>query len=312
MTRVFIDGKEGTTGLRIYERIAQCADITLLTLDDAARKNAEKRKEIINASDITFLCLPDDAAREAVFLASGAHTRIIDASSAHRTEPNWNYGLPEWKSGQRANIAAGMRTAVPGCHASGFIALVSPLLQAGVLAQDVSLSCQSITGYSGGGKSLIATYQNEARDAGFSSPRPYALGQAHKHLREMQAIAGISCPPVFTPILGDFYAGMLVMVPLHKAQLNKQAGIAGLQAIYEEHYANEPVVRVLPYTGENGALSSNRLSGRDDMEILITGNEERFLLTACYDNLGKGASGAAVQCMNIMLGRNETDTLCLG
>ena len=311
MYRIFIDGKEGTTGLRIYERIAECHDIELLLLSDEERKNASKRQEMIHASDITFLCLPDVAAKEAVALAAGSNAKIIDASTAHRTLADWSYGLPEFSAAQHARIANSSRTAVPGCHASGFIALISPLLQAGLLSKEALLSCTSLTGYSGGGKQLIAAYESPTREAGFSSPRLYALGQTHKHLKEMHAITGLALPPVFMPVLGDFYAGMLVSIPLHASMLAKKCTLQELQTVYAAHYENQPVIDVLPCSEETAALCANALAGKDNMQLLVTGNDERICLTARYDNLGKGASGAAVQCMNIMLGRSETANLNL-
>lgn len=309
MYSVFIDGKEGTTGLRIYERIAGCTDIELILLSDAQRKDTQKRKEAIASSDLTFLCLPDEAAREAVALAKGSKARLVDASSAHRTLPGWSYGFPELSPMHRAAIESGSRVSVPGCHASGFIALVYPLIQNDVLAADALVCCTSLTGYSGGGKSLIATYTDASRGSEYDAPRPYALGQSHKHLKEMQAHTGLVHPPVFSPILADFYAGMLVMVPLHKAALKRPLEPMQMQALYASHYQDSALISVLPYTNDNGAISANTLTGKDTMQIQVTGNGARMCLTATYDNLGKGASGAAVQCMNLMLGRGETKNL---
>ncbi|MDL2217671.1 N-acetyl-gamma-glutamyl-phosphate reductase [Christensenellaceae bacterium OttesenSCG-928-M15] len=311
MHRIFIDGREGTTGLRIYERIQAVKDIELLLLSEEDRKDSKKRQEMIHASDVTFLCLPDAAAKEAVALAQGSSTRIIDASTAHRTKDDFVYGFAELGDGQYGAIAKGDRIAVPGCHASGYIALIYPLVQAGLLSPSAHLCCTSLTGYSGGGKSTIAAYQDEKRSAEYESPRHYALAQTHKHLKEMSHISGVQAPPVFNPVIGDFYAGMIVSVPLHAALLEKKAGAKDIAAVYGAHYANRPLIRVLPYTGENGFYAANALAGYDTMEIVVTGNDERLTLMARYDNLGKGASGAAVQCMNIMLGKDETDTLKL-
>ena len=311
MYNVFIDGREGTTGLRIYERLSAFADISLLTLSEKQRKDPAARQACIRQSDIAFLCLPDDAAREAVKLAGSSSVRIIDASTAHRTVPGWSYGFPELSAAHAQAIATGSRIAVPGCHASGFIALVYPLIASGILGTDALLSCFSITGYSGGGKKMIAEYQSGERGTAYSSPRHYATAQAHKHLQEMQKVTGLAYTPIFNPVVADFYAGMLVSVPLHAGMLNKRLQPEALQAIYAMHYAGKSMVNVLPYSGENEFLAANALSGKDTMEIMIAGRDDRFTLMARYDNLGKGASGAAIQCMNLMLGRAETAGLTL-
>lgn len=303
MYKVFIDGREGTTGLRIYERLAEATDIHLLTLDDAERKDRKKRKAMINESDLTFLCLPDEAARESVSLIEKDSVKIIDASTAHRTEANWVYGFPELGDLFRSGIVDGSRVAVPGCHAGGFIALIHPLIEAGVLSRNAELSCFSVTGYSGGGKKMIAEYESFARNASLDTPRQYATGQNHKHLKEMAAISGLIKKPVFSPIVADFYSGMVVTVPLFRSAVGINP--EKLTELYKNAYAGNGVLTVLPHTGENEFVSGNCMSGKDSMEIRVEGNEERFLLTARFDNLGKGASGAALQCMNLMLGRNE-------
>lgn len=311
MYRVFIDGKEGTTGLRIYERLSALGGISLLTLDEAKRKDLKARQELLHEADLAFLCLPDDAARESAALAQGSCVRIIDASTAHRTASGWRYGFPELSVSHRAGIICGSRVAVPGCHASGFIALISPLITAGVLSPEAPLSCCSITGYSGGGKRMIKEYEDDLRDTAFDAPRAYATLQAHKHLPEMQQYAGTAVPPVFTPIVADFYAGMLVHVPLHQSMLQKRLRPEELLEIYAQHYEGSKLIRVLPYVAENQMLSANALAGKDSMELMVAGNAQRMTLLARYDNLGKGASGAAIQCMNLMLGRDETEGLIL-
>ena len=309
MYRIFIDGKEGTTGLRIYERIHACKDISLLALSEEDRKNNNKRQEMLHACDIAFLCLPDAAAREAVELAKGSNARILDASTAHRVDASFTYGFPELSQAQYASLSASDRVAVPGCHASGYIALVHPLVQAGLLSPDALLSCTSLTGYSGGGKGMIGEYQAQERSAAYNAPKHYALAQAHKHLPEMQAYSGLIAPPVFLPVVADYYQGMLVTIPLHLGMLQKKATLAQIREVYEAHYANRPLISLLPDTAQAGFLSANGLAGKDTMELGVFGNEERMTLLARYDNLGKGASGAAVQCMNIMLGKHEAETL---
>lgn len=305
MQRIFIDGREGTTGLRIEERLQKYDDIALLTLPESERKDAGKRKEMLHSADIVFLCLPDAAAREAAALAAGSHARIIDASTAHRTHAGWIYGLPELGGAQYAAIKDSARIAVPGCHASGFIALTYPLLQAGVLPPDALLSCTSLTGYSGGGKAMIASYRDDNRPSEYDAPRHYALSQAHKHLSEMQAVTGLEHPPVFSPVIADFYAGMIVSIPLHAATFKKKAGAKDIRELYAAHYALRPLISVLPYPYAESFYAANAFAGRDSMELLVAGNDERMCVMARYDNLGKGASGAAVQCMNIMLGKEE-------
>ena len=310
MTKVFINGHEGTTGLRIVERLEKRPDISLISIPDELRKDPAAVAERINASDITFLCLPDAAAREAVALCENPAVKLIDTSTAHRTNPAWAYGFAELSPAHRAKIAASHRVAVPGCHASGFIAAVYPLVAAGVLAPDVFLAVTSVTGYSGGGKKMIAAYGADGRPAGYDSPRQYGLSQTHKHLPEMTAVCGLAHAPAFMPIVADFYAGMLVSVPLDASSMKKPMGVAELRALYASHYAGEALVSV----GEpdaDGFLAANAMAGRDSMEILVTGCDERPVVHARFDNLGKGASGAAVQCMNILMGVPETTGLVI-
>jgi N-acetyl-gamma-glutamyl-phosphate reductase len=308
MTKVFIDGSSGTTGLRIHERLAAREDIELLTLPDDRRKDPEAVAGAINASDITFLCLPDDASREAVTFVKNPDTVIFDTSTAHRTAPGWAYGFPELSERHLEAVRSSKRIAVPGCHASGFIALIYPLISMGLLAPDTPLSVFSLTGYSGGGKKMIAQYESPERSALLGAPRQYALGQTHKHLREMKAVTGAELEPVFCPIVGDFYSGMEVTVPVFGKMLRPGAGMEDVKSVYRELYAG-PVVGYREGGDEDGFLSAAALSGHDSMEIAVFGNEERMLLTARYDNLGKGASGAAVECMNIAMGLEPTTGL---
>ncbi len=307
MTKVFIDGSAGTTGLRIRERLEARADIELILLPETLRKQPEARQAALREADIAFLCLPDDAAREAVALAGDGDTAVIDTSTAHRTAPGWVYGMAELP-GQRARIAASKRIANPGCHASGFIALVAPLVHAGVLDPAAKLSCFSLTGYSGGGKKMIADYEAEGRSPLLDAPRQYGLSQAHKHLPEMAAICGLESAPVFSPIVADFYSGMEVSVPLFGDWVD--GGVARVREVFAEAYPG-PVIRYVAQADEGGFLSAAALSGRDDMEVTVTGSDERMLLTARFDNLGKGASGAAIQNMNILMGVDETTGLNL-
>ena len=297
MIKVFVDGREGTTGLRISERLESRDDVSLILLPDEVRKQPAARKEAIFSSDVTFLCLPDDAARESVALAEGSDTVIIDASTAHRTLPGWEYGFPELGGGRAERIAASKRIAVPGCHASGFIALVQPLVERGLLPRDARLACFSLTGYSGGGKKMIADYA--ARERELAAPRQYGIAQQHKHLKEMKAVTGMDFAPVFCPVVGDFYSGMEVTVPVFGADV--KGGIAAVREVYRELYDGD-IVFFKEDCDEDGFLSAGAYEGRDCMEISLHGNEERAVLVARYDNLGKGASGAAVECMNLALG----------
>ena len=307
MTKVFIDGSAGTTGLRIQERLSQREDLELLILSDDLRKDANARKEALFSADIAFLCLPDAAAMEAVALAEGAKVKIIDTSTAHRTNPEWAYGFPELK-GKREKITASNRIANPGCHASGFVALVAPLVEAGLIAPDLPLTSFSLTGYSGGGKKMIAEYEDMNRSPLLKGPRQYALTQQHKHLKEMVALCGLSAAPVFCPIVGDFYSGMEVTVPLFAQDVVGTAET--IRQLYADYYQTG-IVRVDHGTDPDSMLSAAAFSGRDDMQIGVYGNEDRILLISRFDNLGKGASGAAIQNMNILMGLPEATGLCV-
>ncbi len=310
MKRIFIDGSAGTTGLRIYERLGAREDITLLTLSDDRRKDPAARREMLNAADIAFLCLPDDAAREAVAMIDNPDTVVIDTSTAHRTEDSWAYGFPELSGAHLDNLLSAKRIAVPGCHAGGFIALIKPLIDAGLLSPDVCLSCHSLTGYSGGGKKMIADYETDERDPLLDAPRAYALTANHKHLKEMKAVTALENTPIFCPIVSDFYSGMLVTVPFFATLLRNGTTKEDVKRIYRELYTG-PVVTYRDAPDEAGMLSAAGLTGKDSMEISVLGNDERILLVARYDNLGKGASGAAVECMNYKLGCDPTTGLVL-
>ena len=305
MTKVFIDGSAGTTGLRIHERLAARRDIELMTLTEERRKDPTARREALNAADIAFLCLPDAAAVEAVAMTENPHTALIDTSTAHRTADGWVYGFPELP-GQRERIQASRRIANPGCHASGFVALVAPLVRAGIVPASACLSCFSLTGYSGGGKKMIAEYEGDDRDPLLDAPRAYGLSQTHKHLPEMKAACGLDAAPAFLPVVAPYYAGMEVTVPLFAQSIRGTAD--DIRACYRETY-REGLVHYCDNADESGFLSASAYAGRDDMEISVHGNEERILLTARFDNLGKGASGAAIQNMNILLGADETSGL---
>ena len=306
--KVYIDGKEGTTGLQIYDRLASRDDIELLLIDEDKRKDPAERKRLMDAADIVFLCLPDAAAIEAVSLVESETTRIIDASTAHRTNPAWAYGFPELSADHRAAIAASKRVANPGCHASGFVSIVYPMVAMGILPADAALSCFSLTGYSGGGKKMIADYEGEAKTQDMASPGIYATAQAHKHLPEMQVICGLESKPVFCPIVDDYYKGMATTVTFHMSQLQGVSTVQEVRDRLAAHYAGQKLVTVSEGTA-SGSLYGGAKAGSDCMTIVVTGNDERFTVTALFDNLGKGASGAAVQNMNIMLGLDETTSL---
>lgn len=310
MKKIFIDGKEGTTGLRIYDRLEGRDDIERIVLSEEERKDLECRRKALNEADIAFLCLPDSAAIEAEGFVTNPDTIIIDTSTAHRTSPGWTYGFPELSKEYRSELLRSKRISVPGCHASGFIALVKPLVESGLILQDIALTCFSLTGYSGGGKKTIAQYDEAKGKSDLGSellhaPRQYALGQSHKHLKEMTAISGLKSAPIFCPIISDFYSGMEVTVPIFASDLKKSASVCDIKALYKDLYTG-PVVKYVEGNDESGFISSAALSKTDSMEISVFGNEDRILLTARYDNLGKGASGAAVQCLNIILGKDET------
>lgn len=307
MTSVFIDGKSGTTGLRLAERLRDRKDIRLLTLPDEVRRDPAARAEMLNSADIAFLCLPDDAAVEAASLVRNGRTVLIDTSTAHRTDPDWCYGMPELP-GQREKIRNSRRIANPGCHASGVIALLFPLLYRGLLRPDADLTCTSLTGYSGGGKKMIADYEGEEASPLLDGGRLYGLSQKHKHLPEITAVcAGLGKTPVFNPVVTPCYAGMEVIVGLHASQIN--GTLEDIRSAYAEFFRESPLIRFARDAGESGFLSSAAFAGRDCMEITAEGNEERMNVIARFDNLGKGASGAAIQNMNIVLGADETEGL---
>ena len=310
MYKVFIDGNQGTTGLRLFDRLKTRDDIELLAISDELRKDKDERRRLINMSDITFLCLPDEASKESVSLCDNDHTVIIDTSTAHRTNPDWAYGFAELSDEHRAKIASSKRIAVPGCHASGFISIVYPLIASGIMPEDYPCVCHSLTGYSGGGKKMINDYENEKTNDLFA-PRQYGLTQNHKHLKEMKAITGLADFPVFTPIVDDYYSGMATTVPLFTKLLNKKT-VSEIHAMFDEYYRNSQFIEVLPLHGGEAPvsmISANEMSGKDSMKILVSGNDERVFITSVFDNLGKGASGAAVQCMNISMGIDEKTSL---
>lgn len=306
MKKVFIDGSAGTTGLRIKERLSNRTDIELIILSEEKRKDTIARREAINSADIAFLCLPDAAAIEAVSLIENDNTVVLDTSTAHRTSDEWAYGFPELSLDFKEKVKTSKRIAVPGCHASGFIALIYPLIEKGILSKDISLCCTSLTGYSGGGKNMIAEYENTERDVLLDAPRMYGVTQKHKHLPEMVKICGINNAPAFLPIVSDFYSGMEVTIPLFKKDIN--GTVEDIKNIYKEKYQG-PIVNFVEDFTENGFVSANKLSFNDGMQISVMGNDERILLCARYDNLGKGASGAAIECMNLVLGANLTEGL---
>ena len=310
MYKVFIDGNQGTTGLRLFDRLSKRDDIELLTISDALRKDKDERRRLINESDITFLCLPDEASRESVSLCDNENTVIIDTSTAHRTNPDWAYGFAELSAEHRKKIASSKRIAVPGCHASGFISIVYPLVANGIMPADYPVVCHSLTGYSGGGKKMINDYENEKR-ADLFAPGQYGLSQNHKHLKEMKVITGLSDFPLFTPIVDDYYSGMATTVPLFTKMLNNTT-LEDVHKMFCKHYKDSQFIEIIPLHGGETPASmvyANEKSGKDSMKILISGNEERIFITSVFDNLGKGASGAAVQCMNISMGIDETTSL---
>lgn len=312
--KIFIDGSEGTTGLRIHERFAEREDVELLPISSELRKDKEERKKLINSSDITFLCLPDAAAEESVSLVENDHVRIIDTSTAHRTMEGWAYGFPELSKEHREAIAAGNRIAVPGCYATGFISLVYPMVAEGLISADYPVSAFGISGYSGGGRKMIAAYEAEEREDALLAPREYALSQAHKHLKEMKKIPGLKREPLFSPIVADYYSGMVVSVPVYTELMNKGRTPQEVWKYLADFYAGSRFVRVIPFGAEEASanmLAGNAMSGRDSLRIYVTGNEDRVLLSSQFDNLGKGASGAAIQCLNIALGCEESKGLHL-
>ena len=305
MTKVFIDGSAGTTGLRIRERLADRKDLELIILPEETRKDPAARADALNSAAVSFLCLPDAAAVEAASFVTCPDAVIIDTSTAHRVAEGWVYGMPEL-AGQREKLKAAKRIANPGCHATGFISLIVPLVSAGLIRKDTRLSCFSLTGYSGGGKKMIAEYEAPDRDPLYQAPRQYGLGQTHKHLPEMAKVCGLDYAPVFCPIVAPYYAGMEVTVPLTPAETS--ASVEEIKAVYRDYYRSG-LIRFAEGSDESGLLSAGAFAGRDDLEVSVYGNDERILLVSRFDNLGKGASGAAIQNMNIVLGLDETEGL---
>ena len=305
MAKIFIDGSAGTTGLRIAERLEVRQDIELVKLPEELRKDNAARAAALNEADVAFLCLPDTAAIEAVELCTDENTVIIDTSTAHRVADGWDYGFPELE-GQRDKLIKSKRIANPGCHASGFISLVAPLVQKGIVSPDAKLSAFSLTGFSGGGKKMIAEYEDENRDTLLKAPRQYGIAQMHKHLPEMKKLCGLNSEPIFCPIVADYYAGMEVTVPLFKSDIN--GTIDDIKNAYKEYY-KDGLVHFVDSADESGFLSANAFEGRDDMQITVTGNDDRILLVSRFDNLGKGASGSAIQNMNLILGYPESTGL---
>ena len=311
MTKVFIDGSAGTTGLRIHERLSGREGLELIALPPELRKDAKAREEAINAADIAFFCLPDAAAVEAAGLVHG-NTRVIDTSTAHRTDPAWAYGFAEL-AGKRAQIESAQLVANPGCHASGFISLVEPLVREGLIAADTALTCFSVTGYSGGGKAMIADYEAAGRSSELDAPRQYALGQSHKHIPEMVKVCGLATAPIFCPVVDDYFKGMASTVPLHAAMLKGSAGPDAVREALSDFYGGSALISVAPAEecAAAGKLYGNALAGRDSLRIFVEGNDARITVTALFDNLGKGASGAAIQNMNLALGLPEATGLVL-
>lgn len=308
---VYIDGQAGTTGLQIYQRLGAREDVELLRIDPEKRKDPAERKKLLNAADVVFLCLPDEAAREAVTMVENGHTRIIDASTAHRVAPGWVYGFPELH-GQREKIRTAQRVANPGCYATGFLSLVRPLVEQGALPPETAVTCHALSGYTGAGNKAIAQYGAPDRPAELDSPRHYGLALAHKHIPEMTAVSGLTQKPLFMPMICDFPQGMTVTVPLFAGQLRGKTTPEALRELYGAYYAGSAVVTVCPADAPaDGFLGANNLAGKDGLEIFVHGNGEQVMLTARLDNLGKGASGAAVQNMNLMLGFDETASLGL-
>ena len=307
--RVYIDGQSGTTGLQIFDRIGARDDLELLRIDEDKRHDLDERRKFINAADVVFLCLPDDGAREAVSLVENPDTCVIDASTAHRTADGWTYGFPELRPGQREAIAASKRIANPGCHATGLISCTAPLVQAGVLPADYPLTCYSLTGYSGGGKKMIAAYEADGRPASLDAPGIYGLTLAHKHIPEMQKACGLAQAPVFMPVVDDYYKGMATTIMLHNRLLRGCASAEQVHDVLVRHYEGQRLVSVAEYGSNGPTIYANELAGTNELRIYVCGNDELTTVTALFDNLGKGASGAAVQNMNIVLGLDETTGL---
>jgi N-acetyl-gamma-glutamyl-phosphate reductase len=310
---VFVDGQHGTTGLKIYERLNAREDIDVLEIPEAQRKDPEAKKKLLNEADIVFLCLPDDAARESVKLITNNSVGVIDGSTAHRVTEGWVYGLPELKKDQRNLIKKSKRVAVPGCHATGFVLMLYPLVAKGIVSFDYPITCHATAGYSGGGKNMIADYTSPDAPDDIKNPRPYALELNHKHVPEMTKIVGLSRPVLFAPTVVNVYSGEIISIPLVPAYLKKPLGAAEIRAILAEYYAGEQFVKVMPFQADdhlkNGFLTFTDCNGTNNLEIFVFGNKDRVLLSARFDNLGKGASGAAIQNMNIMLGLDESTGL---
>lgn len=312
MKKIFIDGKDGTTGLKIFGRFEKRDDIKLLTIDPEKRKDPAERARLINESDITFLCLPDAASIEAVSLVENDNVKIIDTSTAHRTLPDWAYGFAELSKEHRRRIEESNRIAVPGCYASGFNSIVYPLIKSGFIAPDYDIVCFALSGYTGAGKKGIAQYEDKNRDKELDSPRLYALTQEHKHLKEMKAVSGLDKAPIFSPIICDYPQGMVVTVPLYTDKMTKKYSASDICEMFKEHYDGSDIVKVRDLGYTTSMIGSNNFADRDDMEIEINGNADRILITSRFDNLGKGASGAAIQCLNIAMGIDEKTGLNIG
>lgn len=311
--KVYIDGQEGTTGLKILERFEGRNDIEIIRIAEDKRKDSAERARLINSADYVFLCLPDEASREAVSFVDNDHVRIIDASTAHRTNPDWAYGFPELSAEHREKIKESNRVAVPGCYASGFASIVYPLVNNGIIPADFPVFAYATSGYSGAGKKAIAVYESDEKPNEFNSPRQYALSQQHKHLPEMKAVSGLTHTPMFNPIICDYFSGMVVSVPIQTRMLEKPVTAEQVHEMYKKHYAGSNMVEVMPLMSADEQksffLASNTLSGVNKLQVFVFGNDEQILLCARLDNLGKGASGAAVQCLNIMMGIDETTGL---
>lgn len=313
MVKVYIDGQEGTTGLKITERFKDRNDIEIIRISEEKRKDSAERARLINSADYVFLCLPDEASREAVSFVDNDHVRIIDASTAHRTNPDWAYGFPELSAEHRQKIMTSSRVAVPGCYASGFASIVYPLVKNNIIPDDYPVFAYATSGYSGAGKKAIAVYESDEKPFEFNSPRQYAMSQQHKHLPEMQAVSGLRYKPMFNPMVCDYFSGMVVSVPLQTRTLANPVTAEQVHEMYSRHYEGANLVEVMPLMSADEQksffLASNTLSGLNKLQVFVFGNDEQILLCARLDNLGKGASGAAVQCLNIMMGIDETTGL---
>lgn len=313
MVKVYIDGQEGTTGLKITERFEGRNDIEVIRISEEKRKDSAERARLINSADYVFLCLPDEASREAVSFVDNDHVRIIDASTAHRTNPDWAYGFPELSAEHRQKIVTSNRVAVPGCYASGFASIVYPLVKNSIIPDDYPVFAYATSGYSGAGKKAIAVYESDKKPYEFNSPRQYAMSQQHKHLPEMQAVSGLKYKPMFNPMVCDYFSGMVVSVPIQSRTLANSVTAEMIHEMYKKHYEGANMVEVMPLMSADEQksffLASNTLSGLNKLQVFVFGNDEQILLCARLDNLGKGASGAAVQCLNIMMGIDETTGL---